>query len=183
MRERERPRSANPSGPHVLRDRLKISQEKLAATKNLDSRSAFLESRLTKRNALRMVRARSGETLGMCGRGDRTVIDWEREKLVRIPDATKFIPTYGSRAGAAVSTIYKWVTVGCEGIVLESVKIGRKRFTSEEAVKRFLAQLGSHRAGKPPRMRTLRERTEAGEKAGEELGRIWARSATEGYGS
>lgn len=43
------------------------------------------------------------------------------------------------------STLMRWMTKGCRGIVLEGQKIGGRWYTSDEAIDRFLAKLNSGR--------------------------------------
>jgi hypothetical protein len=53
-----------------------------------------------------------------------------------------------------ISTVYRWTTVGCRGVRLEFLLVGARRFTSREAISRFLerltAQAQGTAAGTPP---------------------------------
>ena len=40
-----------------------------------------------------------------------------------------------------VSTLYRWATAGCRGVVLESIQVGGTRCTSREALQRFFERL------------------------------------------
>lgn len=42
-----------------------------------------------------------------------------------------------SRSNVNLSTVWRWATRGVRGVVLESLRIGGKRFTTEEAFVRF----------------------------------------------
>ncbi|MEQ8763208.1 MAG: DUF1580 domain-containing protein [Planctomycetota bacterium] len=46
-----------------------------------------------------------------------------------------------------LATVYRWTTRGLQGIVLESVQIGGKRYTSLEAIQRFIERLSSSEKG------------------------------------
>lgn len=43
-----------------------------------------------------------------------------------------------AREGVNVSTVWRWALKGCRGVVLESLSIGGRRYTSEEAFGRFI---------------------------------------------
>ncbi|TWT36631.1 hypothetical protein KOR34_15700 [Posidoniimonas corsicana] len=68
---------------------------------------------------------------------------WSLEKrvheeiLIALPDVPEWLP---SRRGRKVhkSTIYRWVQRGVRGKVLESYEIGGVRYTSVEALQRFM---------------------------------------------
>ncbi|MGH6961195.1 MAG: DUF1580 domain-containing protein, partial [Dongiaceae bacterium] len=56
------------------------------------------------------------------------------EDIIRLEDAKKVIPGRPDRA-----TIYRWALGdGSAGVRLETVKVGRKRFTSKQAIQRFV---------------------------------------------
>lgn len=61
------------------------------------------------------------------------------ETLIPIADAPKQFPVKSSR-----QTLERWLRRGCRGVLLESITIGFRRFTSKEAISRFLsAQAGA----------------------------------------
>jgi hypothetical protein len=55
-------------------------------------------------------------------------------ELIPFPEAGAFIPGHPT-----LSTLHRWQRVGCNGRKLRTVKIGRKRFVSPEAVQEFIA--------------------------------------------
>lgn len=64
----------------------------------------------------------------------------------------------------SLQTVYRWATKGVNGIVLESIRVGGRKFTSSEAIQRFLRASnpvpqprGAARPS-PARERRLRER-------------------------
>ncbi len=63
------------------------------------------------------------------------------EELITLAEAARAIP--GRRPGQrlSISTVWRWVTAGVKGgIRLESVAVGGQRFTSREALSRFIAR-------------------------------------------
>lgn len=40
-----------------------------------------------------------------------------------------------------LSTCHRWAEKGVNGIFLETIKVGRRRFTTQEAIDQFLAEL------------------------------------------
>lgn len=86
------------------------------------------------------------------------MIDIRSEELLSLPEACKRIP-----GRPHLATIYRWITNGVRGVVLESIAIGGKRFTSVEAIGRFVAAQNAPGAVQPP------DRTGAAERASREL--------------
>jgi hypothetical protein len=70
------------------------------------------------------------------------LINVESEKLLSITEAAKLVP--GREASR--NTVYRWLLKGLRGVRLESVKCGGGRFTSREAIYRFIAAT-SNQAG------------------------------------
>ena len=68
-------------------------------------------------------------------------IDLGRERVIRLAEAAREVPSGGRGKGVHVQTVYRWATKGCRGQILESVFIGGIRFTSLEALERFFGQL------------------------------------------
>ncbi len=65
-------------------------------------------------------------------------IDIQHERAITLSEVPKYLP---KRAGKKVhySTVYRWVTKGSRGKVLDSVMVGGIRYTTIEAVHRFLS--------------------------------------------
>ncbi len=59
------------------------------------------------------------------------------EQLLSIPEVPEFLP---SRRGKRlhISTVYRWALKGVRGKVLESTMLGGVRYTSLEAIQRFM---------------------------------------------
>jgi Protein of unknown function (DUF1580) len=56
------------------------------------------------------------------------------------------------------STGIRWADRGVRGFRLETVTIGGRRYTSREALARFIAHLNSPRSANEPQVSSLRER-------------------------
>ena len=65
-------------------------------------------------------------------------IDFSKEQSITLAQVPIHVP---SRCGKKVhsSTVYRWATKGARGRVLESVMVGGIRYTTIEAVRRFLS--------------------------------------------
>ena len=65
-------------------------------------------------------------------------IDLASETLIRLEDARDHVPS--SRQGKKLSraVVYRWALQGVGGVKLETVKIGGGRFTSVQAIQRFI---------------------------------------------
>ena len=64
-------------------------------------------------------------------------INIEHETLLRLSEAAKRVPGRGG-GGLHAATIYRWVANGVGGVRLESILIGGCRYTSVEALGRFI---------------------------------------------
>jgi hypothetical protein len=84
------------------------------------------------------------------------MIDHEREQLLSMTAAAKFLPGRPS-----VETLWRWRTAGCRGHKLETLLFGGRRYTSREAIARFLAAIN----GEPIRTETPRQRERSIERA------------------
>jgi hypothetical protein len=92
------------------------------------------------------------------------VHDVHGESLVSIPDSCRIIP-----GRPHLATVYRWFTKGVRGgIKLETVLVGGRRFTSREAVQRFVDRLSGDR-GDAVQARTPKQRQRAAEAANQEL--------------
>ena len=58
------------------------------------------------------------------------------EELIRLEDARQNVPG----TTPAYSTVYRWTTVGVNGVRLEKQRVGKNIYTSFEALDRFFAK-------------------------------------------
>ena len=64
-------------------------------------------------------------------------IDLTREEVFGLAEATRRLPRRSNRKRIHVSTLYRWSLTGCQGVKLETVRIGGQKFTSAGALQRF----------------------------------------------
>ena len=81
------------------------------------------------------------------------MIDVTSETLITLPEAAALLPGRPS-----ITTLWRWRTKGVRGRVLESVNIGGKVYTSEEALQRFAEYHGGSSVASPQRSPKERER-------------------------
>jgi hypothetical protein len=75
--------------------------------------------------------------------------------------------------GLHVGTIYRWMLRGIRGIRLETVLVGGIRYTSREALERFIAATTAAADGVPAaNVRTSKQRQRAIEAAERELAKL-----------
>jgi hypothetical protein len=92
------------------------------------------------------------------------MIDHETEHLLSMTQAAKLLPGRPN-----VATLWRWRTSGCRGQRLESLLFGGRRYTSREAIRRFLAAIN----GEPVKSETPKQRERAYDRAvrrAEEMG-------------
>jgi hypothetical protein len=77
------------------------------------------------------------------------MIDHENEHLLSMTAAAKLLPGRPN-----VATLWRWRTGGCRGHRLETILFGGRRYTSREAIKRFLGAIN----GEPISSETPRQR-------------------------
>jgi hypothetical protein len=68
------------------------------------------------------------------------MIDIERERLLTLKEACRAVPGRAQK-GLALSTVWRWALHGRKGHKLETVLVGGQRYTSREAIQRFVAAL------------------------------------------
>jgi len=95
-------------------------------------------------------------------------IDFETERCIPIGEAPKHIPGRPSLA-----SVYRWMTNGVRGARLETIVVGGQRFTSIEAIQRFIERTTANSPGAsaPVPRPTSRQREAAIRKAERELER------------
>ena len=84
------------------------------------------------------------------------MIDILNESLLTLAEAARLLPKRRAGKPAHISCIYRWTTVGCRGVILESLQCGGTRCTSREALARFFEALthnDSRRADRTPGQR------------------------------
>lgn len=113
------------------------------------------------------------------------MIDSTSETLISLADAAEELPRRRRGRKVHISCLYRWSTVGCRGVVLETIQIGATRCTSREALQRFFERLsesrqagaiGGGQSGSSPIVgrRTLAQRQRASAEAGRKLAELGA---------
>ena len=113
------------------------------------------------------------------------MIDSASETLISLADAAGGLPRRRRGRKTHVSTLFRWTTSGCRGVVLESLQCGGTRCTSREALQRFFERLSApvqagaiggdqSQAGPIVGRRTLAQRQRASAEAGRKLAELGA---------
>jgi hypothetical protein len=77
------------------------------------------------------------------------MIDTSRERLLTLPQACREI-----HGRPSLRTLWRWVNQGVNGNRLESILIGSRRYTSSEAIVRFIEAGSTGATPTPPQDRT-----------------------------
>jgi hypothetical protein len=113
------------------------------------------------------------------------MIDVNKEDLLTLTEATTLLP---GRSGKhrSLPTLYRWCSIGVRRnnvlVKLDSIVIGGARYTSREALTRFITSCNEVRGEKTgcPLPRSLQKRYREAKKAGKELKRRQRRSRRNG---
>ena len=77
-------------------------------------------------------------------------IDLKIEELISLAEAVKRLPRRTNGKRINVATIHRWATTGCKGVRLETTYVGAHKYTSVEALGRFLdARNSAERPDRP----------------------------------
>ena len=68
-------------------------------------------------------------------------LDLMAETLITLGDAARLLPRKMNGRRVHIKTVARWCLYGIQGIKLESLKMGRNRYTSKEACQRFAESL------------------------------------------
>lgn len=90
------------------------------------------------------------------------------ETLISLAEAARTLPGRPN-----IATLWRWRTAGVRGVTLETVTVGGRRYTSREALARFVAATTAAADGEPvARPQTPRQREAAIRAAERELDRL-----------
>ncbi len=92
------------------------------------------------------------------------MIEIYQEHMLKISQAVRELPGRPS-----VATLWRWINCGVRGQKLETVLIGGIRFTSREALQRFVEATTAAADGRPAPSRTSKQRAAAIKRAEKEL--------------
>ena len=68
-------------------------------------------------------------------------IDIANEHLIPVCQVPRRLPPRSTGRRVHISAVYRWLTCGVRGVVLESIRIGGTTYTTLEALQRFADQL------------------------------------------
>jgi hypothetical protein len=102
------------------------------------------------------------------------MIDTQSEAILSLSQAADELPRRRRGRKTHVSTLFRWSSAGCKGIVLETIQVGGTRCTSREALQRFFERLTEPRtvgagSATPGNLRSAVRRRRDSERAGAEL--------------
>jgi hypothetical protein len=106
------------------------------------------------------------------------LIDSQSESVITLGQGADDLPRRRRGRKTHVSTLYRWATTGCRGVILETIQIGGTRCTSREALQRFFERLsetqqatavGKDESRRLAGHRTLAQRQRASTEAGRRL--------------
>lgn len=88
------------------------------------------------------------------------MIDIGQEELIAVRDVPRALPKRPNGRRLHVSAVYRWISRGVRGVVLESARIGGSTYTSREAMARFAERLNGaatqpQQTLKPPHSRQM----------------------------
>jgi hypothetical protein len=78
------------------------------------------------------------------------VIDVYAEDMLTLAQVPDLLPRRARGRKLHLSTVYRWATSGCRGVVLETIQVGATRCTNREALQRFFEALTASRGAKGP---------------------------------
>ena len=86
------------------------------------------------------------------------MIDINTEELLTFATAAERLPSGKSNKRVHISTIHRWAARPIQGAKLESLRIGGVRYTSVEALARFIEACNQDSTGPVTRTTTRRQR-------------------------
>lgn len=75
-----------------------------------------------------------------------SAVDLLSEDLIPLAEVPDHLPKCGRRA--SIASVYRWAKDGVRGVALESAPVGGLRYTSKEAIARFLQALADRSGAK-----------------------------------
>jgi len=78
-------------------------------------------------------------------------IDPIKDRLLPLRDAAELFPRRRKGTKVNIATLWRWMTTGARGLVLETVRVGNQNYTTEQAVRAFIAAQSRPTAAPIPR--------------------------------
>ncbi len=65
-------------------------------------------------------------------------IDPISDQLLPLKEAADLFPCRRQGAKVNVATLWRWMTRGARGVILETVRVGNQNYTTEQAIREFI---------------------------------------------
>lgn len=65
-------------------------------------------------------------------------IDPINDRLLPLRDAADLFPRRRKGTKVNIATLWRWMTTGARGVVLETVRVGNQNYTTEQAIRDFI---------------------------------------------
>jgi hypothetical protein len=66
-------------------------------------------------------------------------IDPITDRLLPLREAAALFPSRRKGTRVNIATLWRWMTTGTRGVVLETVRVGNQNYTTEQAIRDFIA--------------------------------------------
>lgn len=66
-------------------------------------------------------------------------IDPITDRLLPLREAADLFPRRRKGTKVNIATLWRWMTTGSRGVVLETVRVGSQNYTTEQAIRDFIA--------------------------------------------
>jgi|688.fasta_scaffold1039369_2 hypothetical protein len=66
-------------------------------------------------------------------------IDPISDRLLPLKEAVDLFPRRRKGTRVNIATLWRWMTAGARGVVLETVRVGNQNYTTEQAIRDFIA--------------------------------------------
>lgn len=73
------------------------------------------------------------------------MIDPQNDELITFTDVTRLLPPLPGGKRTNRQTVYVWTRRGCRGVVLESIDVAARSYTTKAALDSFLAEVALRR--------------------------------------
>lgn len=74
-------------------------------------------------------------------------IDPISDRLLPLREAAALFPRRRKGARVNIATLWRWMTTGTRGVVLETVRVGNQNYTTEQAIRDFIEAQSRPAAG------------------------------------
>lgn len=100
------------------------------------------------------------------------MIDLAAEHLIPLRDVPRCLPPRPNGKRVHISAVYRWTLRGIKGVILETIRVGGTRYTSQEAIQRFSERLTGPPAAQTPPLNVTRVRQRQIEQASAAVSKV-----------